>query len=71
MKKLSNRYTLVVTDNGSESFKVYDGTSRRTFLRQFCYWASKSGCALLAICPRDTDAILELNHTAATDVRYY
>lgn len=68
---MKDRYTLIVTDNGSESFKVYDGTSRKVFLRQFCYWAGKSGCALLAICPRDTDRLLDLDYIATTDVRYY
>lgn len=68
---MKQRYTLIVADNGSESFKAYDGTSRRVFLRNFCFWANKSGCALLAICPRDTDALLDMNHIAATDVRYY
>jgi len=68
---MKSRYTLVVTDNGSESFKVYDGTSRRTFLRQFSYWASKAGCALLVICPRDTDMPDDMGHTALVDVRCY
>jgi hypothetical protein len=65
------RYTLAVSDNGSEWFKPYDGTSRRTFLRHFCFWSNKAGCALLAICPHDTDPILNHTWIAATDVRYY
>jgi len=68
---MKNRYTLIVADHGSESFKAYDGTSRRTFLRHFCFWSGKAGCALLAICPRDTDALLNIDYIAATDVRYY
>lgn len=67
----AQRDPLLVSDNGSESFKVYDGTSRKVFLRQFCYWCQKPGCALLAICPRDTDPLLDMHWTAQTDVRYY
>ena len=68
---MKKRYTLICSDNGAESARIYDGTSRRTFLRHFCAWASRAGCAILAICPRDTDPLLDMQHTAATDIRYY
>jgi hypothetical protein len=65
------RYTLMLQDNGSEWTRIYDGTSKRTFLNHFCFWSRKTGCALLAVCPRDTDRMLDIEWTAATDVRYY
>jgi hypothetical protein len=72
MQRKSDRYTLVVSEHGSEWFKPYDGTSRKQFLRHFCFWAGHEGASLLAVAPHNTDPLLDATfHKATIDVRYY
>lgn len=52
------RHTVIVLDNGSEWFKVYDGIGYRKAIRHITYWSKCSGCLVLAIVPSSTAELL-------------
>lgn len=68
---MSNRYTMLMRENGSEWVKVYDGCSRKVFLRNFVHWARITGVELLVVCPLDADPALKLDYPAKIDLRTY
>jgi hypothetical protein len=66
------RYTLSVQiHSGAAWERIYDGASRRTFLGHFVDYAQRSGASLLAVCPQDTDPLLELDYPATITLKTY